>query len=504
MEVPLSLRRVRWRWVVAVGLSWLALAVVTGTFLFLTGERTVDVASHEATVSPDLSGHVVVRTGAVLPDARAESGWPIGLEIVLGKTDAATVEELTQRYAAIASNPQPQVANVQRAVAQLAVDSALRGLALAALPLLVAALLGKRRRRELLRRAWSRQGVVAFAVIVLVAGVLVTPWRWGDRRETEEAWISLASFLGPAVSLPDEARGVEILGGGVTTQTRRLVESGVSTYRKGLEFYDDAAEEAATLDLREPEEGETVVLLLSDRHDNIGMDPVARAVADAGGATAVLDAGDDTSTGESWEAFSLDSLDDAFDDLDRWAVAGNHDNGDFVRRRLTDLGWTYFDGEVVDGPGDSRLLGIDDPRSSGFGDWRDATGISFTDVAALLADAACAADEDGERVGTLLVHDANLGRPALERGCVDLVVGGHTHVQDGPTPVVGDNGQTGYTFTVGTAGGAAYAVAVGGKLRRAAGLALITYADGRPVGVQGVTLQTTGRWDVDRWVPLTY
>lgn len=500
----LRLAGVRWRWLAVVGLSWLCLAIVVGTFLFLTGQRTVDVASHEATVSPDLSGHVVVRTGALLPDARAAAGSPVGLEIVLGKTDAATVEELTQRYAAIGSNPQPQVANVQRAVVDLAVDSALRGLALAALPLLVGALLGQRRRRELLRRAWSRQGVVAFGVVLLVTGVLVTPWRWGDRRETEEEWIPLASFVGPSVTLPDEARRVEILSGGVTSQTRRLVESAVSTYRKGLEFYAVAAEEAATLDLRQPEEGETVVLLLSDRHDNIGMDPVARAVADAGGATAVFDAGDDTSTGEPWEAFSLDSLNDAFDDLDRWAVAGNHDHGDFVRDRLEDLGWTYFDGEVVDGPGDSRLLGIDDPRSSGFGDWRDETGISFTDVADLLAEEACAADEEGERVGTLLVHDANLGGPALARGCVDLVIGGHTHVQDGPTPVEGENGETGYTFTVGTAGGAAYAVAVGGKLRRPAGLALITYAEGRPVGIQGVILQTTGRWDVGRWMPLTY
>lgn len=503
MEAP-ARPRVRWRWLTAVGLSWLALALVIGFFLFLTGERTVDVASHEATVTPDLSGHVVVRTGALLPDARADAGSPIGLEIVLGKTDAATVEELTQRYAAIGSNPQPQVANVQRAVTALAVDSVLRGLALAALPLLVAALLGRRRRRELLRRAWSREGVAAFAVVLVVTSVLVTPWRWGDRQETEEEWIPLASFLGPSVDLPEEARRVEILNSGVTTQTRRLVESGVSTYRKGVEFYEDAAEAAGRLDLREPQDGETVALLLSDRHDNIGMDPVARAVADAGGATAVLDAGDDTSTGEPWEAFSLDSLNEAFDDLDRWAVAGNHDHGDFVRSRLEEHGWTYFDGEVVDGPGDSRLLGIDDPRSSGFGDWRDETGISFTDVADLLADEACAAHEDGERVGTLLVHDANLGDAALERGCVDLVVGGHTHVQDGPTPVEGDNGETGYTFTVGTAGGAAYAVAVGGKLRRPAGLALITYDDGRPVGVQGLTLQTTGRWDVGRWVPLRY
>ena len=58
---------------------------------------------------------------------------------------------------------------------------------------------------------------------------------------------------------------------------------------------DRVAELAAQL--RQPEDGETVAVLVSDRHDNIGMDPVARKVADEAGATVLLDAGDDTSTG---------------------------------------------------------------------------------------------------------------------------------------------------------------------------------------------------------------
>ncbi len=235
------------------------------------------------------------------------------------------------------------------------------------------------------------------------------------------------------------------------------------------------------------------------------MDQVALAIAERGGAEAVFDAGDDTSTGEEWEAFSLDSLASAFEDYPRWAVAGNHDHGSFVRSYLTDLGWTYFDdGEVVDGPGDTKILGVDDPRSSGLGNWKDETGLTFDEVRERLADAACDADEDGDRVDTLLVHDANLGDDALERGCVDLVVGGHTHVQAGPSEFLGENGEVGYSYTVGTAGGAAYAIALGTKLRRAAGLALITYRDGRPAGIQSITLQTTGRFDVDPYVELDY
>ena len=80
------------------------------------------------------------------------------------------------------------------------------------------------------------------------------------------------------------------------------------------------------------------------------MDAVARAIGDAGGATAVFDAGDDTSTGESWEAFSLDSVNAAFSDLPRWGVAGNHDEGDFVADYLAGEGWTMLDGHGRPGP----------------------------------------------------------------------------------------------------------------------------------------------------------
>ncbi len=487
---------------------WAVVAAAAFTWLFLSSEREVDVASHEATLRPDFSGQVVLETGPVFPDLRVSSGAVVGADIVLGKTDATSISGLGARYATIASHPDGQVATLRRAINDMALTAAVRGAAVGAVPLLVWVAIGRRRRSELWRRASSRNGLIGVTVVVLVGVGLTQPWR--DQQETAEtgrstAWLPLETFLGPDVPVPSELAGVEVSGGTAAQQTRRLVASAVSTYEKSQEFYDTAAEDAAELDLREPREDETVVVLVSDRHDNVGMDRVARAVADRAGATAVFDAGDDTSTGQSWEAFSLDSLAASFEDYDgRWAVAGNHDHGDFVRQHLEELGWTYFDGEVIDGPGGSRLLGVDDPRSSGLGNWRDESGLSFEDVRERLADEACAAADEGDRVTTLLVHDANLGDDALERGCVDLVLGGHTHVESGPTPVVGENGEIGYSFTVGTTGGAAYAIAIGSKPRRPAGLALLTYREGRPVGVQPVTLQTNGRFDVGTYAALTY
>jgi hypothetical protein len=480
--------------------GWAALGAAAAVVLFFGGSRDVVVASHEAVLEPTLSGHVLLLTGPVLPDLRIDSGHRIGVDLDLGKTDARSTAELARRYAYLASQPEGQVAAVQRELRSMAYDAALRGAALGLLPVLGWVLLGRARRRELLVRARGPRGVLALGVAALVALGLWQPWNAPSATlEERRPWMSLGDFLGPGVSLPAEARGVQVRGDMTTAQTRRLIESAVQTYEKSKRFYAAATARAADLDLRRPEAGDTVVTLVSDRHDNIGMDAVARAIGDAAGAGAVFDAGDDTSSGKTWEAFSLDSVNAAFDDLDRWGVAGNHDHGSFVHGYLDDRHWTMLDGSTVPGPGGTTLIGVDDPRSSGLGSWRDESGPNFDDVGGRLADAACDADE---RVSTVLVHDIALAAEVLARGCADLVVGGHLHVQTGPTRVVGSNGRVGYAYRTGTTGGAAYAIAVGSKPRRDAEVSLVTYHDGRPAGIQPVVLRTDGRFEVGDYLEL--
>lgn len=489
------------RTVQAAGLvaACVLLTVSVTSSLFFNDSRTVVLAGHDAEVRPMLGRHAVVRTGPLLPDFRLEAG-PVGVEIVLGKTEADSVEELFSRYAFIAGDPSAQVAKLGEVVRDMALSAALRGLGVGLVPLAVWLLLGPHRRGELFRGVRTRRGLVGGALLVALPVALWQPWSAAeDTQGQRQSWIPLEEFLAGAVSLPEEARGIEVGSGATTAQTRRLVVSAVDTYERSKEFYDAAAEDAAALPLRGAREGETVALLVSDRHDNIGMDRVARALADAAGAAVVLDAGDDTSTGQPWEAFSLDSLDRTFADLDRYAVAGNHDHGSFVARYLAERDWRMLDGEVVPGPGGGTILGVDDPRSSGLGNWRDETRLSFAEVAERLADVAC---EEPEPVGTLLVHDTDLGTPALARGCVDLVVGGHTHVQSGPDAVLGENGRTGYVWTNGTTGGAAYAIAVGSKPRRDAEVSLVTYREGRPIGLQWVRLRTDGQYVVGPYLPL--
>jgi hypothetical protein len=485
----------------ALAAVWLVVTVASGMAIFLGSSRAVVLASHEAVLRPTLDGYVVLRTGPVLPDLRIASGHRVGADIILGKTNADTTEQLVQRYAYIASQPGGQIAKVQGSLEDMAFDAAVRGAVIGLLPVVVWLLVGSARRRELAHRH-GRTGVVIGVTLVVIGVLIWSPWAdeehiVGDAGE----WTTLPDYLGADINVPEEAAGVEVRTDVTTAGGRRLVQSAVDTYDKSRQFYETAADRAETLDLREPQEGDTVVALIADRHDNIGMDGAARAIADAGGATAVFDAGDDTSTGQSWEAFSLDSVTNAFEGYDRFAVAGNHDHGTFVTDYLDDLGWTMLDAEVVDGPGGATLLGVDDPRSSGLGSWRDETGLSFEEVGSRLADAACAS---GDRIATILVHDANLADEALERGCADLVLGGHLHVEVGPSRVLGEDGQLGYSFTTGTTGGAAFTIALGSKPRREASVTLVTYRDGRPAGLQPVVLQTNGIFEVEDYQELRY
>ncbi|MFC6286031.1 metallophosphoesterase [Nocardioides sp. GCM10027113] len=479
---------------------WLVVALPAAMAFFLNSSTQVVVASHQAQLRPTLDGWVVLHTGPVLPDVRLESPSIVGADLVLGKTTAGDTTGLVERYAFLASQPDGQKAKVERALTDMAYDAAVRGALVGLVPVAIWLLVGPVRRRELWGHVKRPEGA-ALVAAALVAGVLVwEPWNPDEPTgEDEVGWAALQDYLGPEVPVPEPARGLQISTDATAVSSRRLIQSALDTYDKSRAFYEKAAEKAAELELRQPEEGETVVTLVSDRHDNIGMDVVARAIHDAAGASAVFNAGDDTSTGASWEAFSLDSVSAAFDGVDKYAVAGNHDHGDFVADYLDELGWTMLGGEVIDGPDGISLLGVDDPRSSGLGNWRDETGLSFTEVGSRLSGVACDRDE---KISTILVHDENLADEALERGCVDLVLAGHVHVRVGPTRVVGANGEVGYRYTTGTTGGAAYAIAIGSKPRRDAMVSLVTYREGRPVGIQYVILQTNGVYQVGPFTEL--
>nr|MBA2559808.1 hypothetical protein [Propionibacteriales bacterium] len=280
---------VRLRRAAGFAVGWAAIAAVAGYLLFMADSRQTVIAGHDATVSPTRDGYATVDLGAYLPNVRYPTDHVLGVDIVVGKTSLGTYQGLLQRYALIGSHPQGEVDKVTRLLTDMLISDAVYGSVIGLAGPLAWIVVGPRRRRELLRSLTPRRIVLATSA-VLVAAVVITwaPFVRGSDSTTvaKDSWEPVTSFL-PETPIPDEARPLEIQGGLVTSGTQRLIDSAFNAYQTSLTFYDDLTRRAADLtgQLRQPRPDETVALLVADRHDNVGMDPVARAIGDAGGAT---------------------------------------------------------------------------------------------------------------------------------------------------------------------------------------------------------------------------
>ncbi|MFD1824694.1 metallophosphoesterase family protein [Mumia zhuanghuii] len=498
-------RRRRWIPVVLLVAVGLAVGSVVALATFTNAHRTVLVGAHSGVVTPTFDGHATLDFGSVLPQIRMPIDAPlgVGVSIDIGDTEADSLDELVARDAVIASQPEAEVEQIRTVVRDVAVASALRGLGagLAVVLILMAVwmLVGRRRRHEIaarVRGAFRRRqaphspvrALVAFALAGVLALVLLTWPQPAVEEVADKRWRPIEEVY-PEIPDDLDLGAVEISSGSATDASRAIVESAITTYDTSVKFYGamkDRVPEIAP-QLRQPAEGEIVAVLVADRHDNVGMDSVVRAVADEVDASLLIDAGDDTSTGASWEGFSIRSLARQFRDIPTVAVAGNHDEGDFVAEQMKKEGFTVLDGEPTDVEG-IRFLGYSDPRSSGLTAGWEQGSTSIREQGKELTETAC---DDGD-VSTVVVHSPTTGEEVAASGCVDLVLSGHLHVQRGPTVTTAPDGRRTVSYTNASTGGAAFAFALGSKLRRQAQTTLITYRDGRPVGLQPVNFNPDG------------
>jgi len=491
----------------------LVVAVPTAWALFLHSERYLVIGAHDATIRPATDGHATLDFGALLPQVRVPLDVPggIGVAIDLGDSQGAGLEEMLARDAVIASQPEGEIRAMTSAVVGMATSAALRGLGLGLLAGTVTVVVwvgvGTGRRRELRSRLAHpdrRQVLVGSATALVVVGSLVLVAVPSDDGRPTKQWLSLTQEFPEVPNDIPELQNIQLAQGSATSSSRALVEGALYLYRDSVSFYKALDGSAEQVVLRTPEEGETTALVVTDRHDNIGMDPVVRTIADRAQARMLIDLGDDTGQGGSWESFSINSLAKEFDGFETVAVAGNHDT-DAVARQMADQGFTVLDGTPVE-VGGVRFLGASDPRGTKLtGYTEDATtrngGLADQDTA--LRDAACSADEAGERVGVLAVHSWASGSEVAASGCVDLVLTGHLHYQVGPTAIDGPDETTTTRLTTGTTGGAVLPIALGSSLRRQAQVSVVTFdADGVPVGVQVVSFNPSKTIDVGDYVTL--
>lgn len=499
--------------VIALALIAIVVGLPTALTTFSHNSRNVVIGAHNATVQPRFDGYATIDSGPVLPRMRVPANQPFGLgvNIDLGDSQVSNLDQLVARDAVIASQPEGEIAKVTSTVFDMVRDALLRGLGAAMLSVLVVVLawraVGPERRAMIRTHASSptrRQviagvaaGATGLASVVLVA----VPERSRTADDvTRTRWNNLSTVL-PDIPADKVLDTVEVSQGAASSGGKALINGAVTTYRTSVAFYGTLAEEARMAVVRTPLKGETTALVVTDRHDNIGMDEAARAIADQAKASMLIDLGDDTSNGGKWEEFSVNSLAKHFKGFDLVAVAGNHDNGPFIRKTLRAKGFTVLDGKPRD-IGGVRFIGSSDPRSSGLtagysGNESDSIGaIREQDVS--LTKAAC---DDGS-VSVLIAHAPGSVGGVTASGCVDLVLTGHLHRQVGPDVVPGANGRSTVALATASTGGAVYTFALGSKLRRPAQVTVVTFKDGRPVGVQPVDFSTGGDVTPQPYVPI--
>ncbi len=503
-----------------IGLALLGVGLLTGlpvaTSTFIHSERNLTIGAHQAVVDPAFDGHATLDFGPLLPKARVPLDAPlgIGVDIRLGDSDAVGLEELLQRDAAIAAQPEGEIREITDAVTDMAADALLRGLGVGLLSVTLVVLawraVGPERRQRIRREAVEPSraqvaGGVATVVVLVGSLVLVTT---PERQDAAPAtsWSPVREVF-PQLPPDPVLDRLQLAQGTATSSSRALVEGALYLYRDSVSFYGALEEQAQQVSLRRPEEGETTALVVTDRHDNIGMDPVARRIADQADARLLIDLGDDTSQGDAWENFSINSLAREFDGFDVVAVGGNHD-ADPTTEQMRKRGFRVLDGEPVE-VGGVRFLGQTDPRGTtiaGYTEDADARDSALAEQDARLREAACASDERGQRVGVLAVHSWASAKGVAASGCVDLVLTGHLHYQVGPKAIAGPEGASTTRLTTGSTGGAVLPIALGSSLRRDAQVTVVTFdAEGTPVGLQVVTFTPAGVIDVGDYtdLPLT-
>jgi predicted phosphodiesterase len=486
----------------ALVLLWFVVSAAVGLLGFANDSERVTIGAHAAQVSPTFDGHATLDLGAVLPRLRLKTDLPdgLGINVDVQETNVDNLTELLNRDALIASQPDGEIARIRQVIREMAVDNAVAGAGSGLLVAVVVAtgwvMVGPRRRRELIvalhkseRRVQHRAFVVLVAMLITIASIF-GPGRLRAPETEPTTWKPLATLL-PEVSFDPRLKDVEVASGFSTTGGVGVIRTAVQTYERSTQFYGQVLDRIPGVGgrIHQAAEGETIALLVSDRHDNIGMDPIAAEIGKVAGAKVLIDAGDDSSSGQTWEGFTINSLAQHFRDLKVVAVAGNHDAGGYIESEMRKNKFTVLDSKPVEVAG-IRFLGDSDPTKTGLGS-ADSPGKETTaEQSARLADVACDQPTD-KPISTFVVHDPSSYQDTATRGCASLLLSGHLHRQVGPDSKI-LQGRSVTTYTNSTTGGAAYAFALGYTLRRPGEVTLITYVKGQPTGLQTVTVELTG------------
>lgn len=479
---------------IGLGMSVMAAAGVANHI----SEHTT-VGAHEGIIGLTHDGHATAKDIPIVGgDIRIPVHETLGTGIQFKITNTPDITSSLEADPLIISQPRGEAEKVGDIARSLAIKSGLGGLAIGTLTVG-----GMYTRRKFGRTITGEAGtIIATAGSLLSVGLLVTPGTY--IQQSNESWSSLEQQV-PILKQIDKplVDQIQINENGLGSTAISFINSGVAGYQDSINFYGPLKNNVQNIanQLHQPGPGEEVAVVLSDRHDNINMDPVIRAVGEAVNATILFDIGDDVSGSQPWESFSLDSLGSTFKHYKQKFVSpGNHDWAPFMNKAYKKDGFSVLHGQAESLAGGQKIIGDKDPRRSSFADLPEVPGQeSTTRLGLRLGAAACTAGD----VSIAIVHSPTAARAIAETGCVRLVIAGHQHVMSGPENIHGVNGDT-TLFINGTSGGAGTPVpiALWHKLQANATMALVTLRDGQPVGIQSEVFTTDGQIEVNPYFPI--
>ncbi|MEO6513766.1 MAG: metallophosphoesterase [Candidatus Saccharimonadales bacterium] len=437
------------------------------------------IGPHRAEMQVNFDGHATLDMGPA-GALRMPLDTPLGIGFNAEvKETSATGKQLLDQYIELLQHPDGEVAYLQDAVTS-AIEKNVVGGIMGGEALVFAAAAGigfYRRNKE--QFAMGKRGKTLGAVIALGAATGASTAALNDTVSyTPDAWESLASSV-PRDDIklfPKEIQTVEIRGSGLKagiTAGWPLVKEKFITSKTYYESMLQAFEDQSYR-IPKKENEEIRILVVSDRHDNVSMDALIKSAIQVAKPDILIDAGDDTSSGEAAESFSINSLLDATKSVkNRLVVLGNHDSS-YTNKQLVKGGFTSLDSEKPVTVAGIRFIGGADPRHSDLGMAIRHGEQTIPELGTILADAACS-DEAG--IDIAVTHDPRALDEVAARGCVDMTISGHMHAQFGPELQNNADGTAVYRFTNGTTGGAQEAIAIG-PLSNPADITILSYKIG--------------------------
>lgn len=196
-------------------------------------------------------------------------------------------------------------------------------------------------------------------------------------------------------------------------------------------FYDIVSSnlrtESENTRLLNPADGFPIGLFFTDLHCNVGMARIIGEFANQEKVDFILNGGDTAMAGTEYENFCIQILGRAIHDFENVAVVGNHDDPEVTKLQLQKQGVEVLTGAVTKIQG-LNILGDSDAMRSAFGTGIEQAGDETTEqLGERIADIACTSDP---KVNILLMHDPGAAAETIARGCVQTILGGHTHNEE--------------------------------------------------------------------------